>query len=142
MHLAALMRAFTSITAIVETNPFAMLLLLWCLAFAWALKDLFLFTCRIQNPDIPRAGRVGAPGGAAGRGQARLGANRTIRPGNKSPPIFPRDRRHVASKSLQKHEQAKSYVNRRRKKISGLSPVHHRFTSGTRSALCSWLPNS
>ena len=30
MHLAALMRAFTSSTAILETSPFAMLLLLWC----------------------------------------------------------------------------------------------------------------
>ena len=28
-------------------------------------------TCRTQNPDIPRAGRVGAPGGAAGRGRSR-----------------------------------------------------------------------
>ena len=32
--------------------------------------DMFC-TCRIQNPDIPRAGRVGAAhGGAAGRGRA------------------------------------------------------------------------
>ena len=42
MRLAALMRAFTGSTAILETSPFAMLLLLWCLAFAWALRDLFL----------------------------------------------------------------------------------------------------
>ena len=73
--------------------------------------------CRIQNPDIPRAGRVGAPGGAAGRGRARLRANRIIRPGNKSPPSPPRHRRNVASTSLQKHEQTKSYVNRRGNKI-------------------------
>ena len=33
-------------------------------------------TCRIQNPDIPRAGRVGAPGGAAGRGRAGQGGRR------------------------------------------------------------------
>ena len=26
-------------------------------------------TCRIQNPDIPRAGRVGAHGGAAGQSE-------------------------------------------------------------------------
>ena len=43
----------------------------------------FQMSCRIQNPDILRAGRVGAPGGAAGKGQARLCANRIIRPGNK-----------------------------------------------------------
>ena len=78
-------------------------------------------TCRTQNPDIPRAGRVGEPGGAARRGRARLGANRSIRPGNKGPSYFPKHRRHVASTSLEKHEQAKSYVNRRRKQTSGLS---------------------
>ena len=33
---------------------------------------LKIVTCRIQNPDIPRAGRVGAPGGAAVRGRTRL----------------------------------------------------------------------
>ena len=49
-------------------------------------------TCRVQNPDIPRAGRVGARGGAAGRGQAGLGANRTVRPGNKGPSYPPRKR--------------------------------------------------
>ena len=76
-------------------------------------------TCRFQNPDIPRAGKVGAPGGAARRGRARLGANRTIRPGNKSPPFPLRHRRNVASTSLQKHDQAKSYINRRRNKTTG-----------------------
>ena len=40
MHLAALTRAFISTTVILETSPFALFLLLWCLAFAWALKDL------------------------------------------------------------------------------------------------------
>ena len=53
-------------------------------------------TCRIPNPDIPRAGRVGAPGGTAGRGRAGLGANRFVRPGNTSPVYPPRDRRNVA----------------------------------------------
>ena len=32
---------------------------------------------RIQNSDVPRAGRVGAHGGAAERGRGELGANRT-----------------------------------------------------------------
>ena len=62
-------------------------------------------TCRIQNPDIPQAGRVGAPGGAPGRGWARFGAKRTIRPGNKSPWYAPRHRRNVASACFHKHEQ-------------------------------------
>ena len=34
--------------------------------------------CRIQNPNIPRAGLVGAPGGPAGRGRAALGANKIM----------------------------------------------------------------
>ena len=33
-------KACPGTTAFLETSPFAMLLLLWCLAFVWALKDL------------------------------------------------------------------------------------------------------
>ena len=54
------------------------------------------FTCRIQNPDIARAGRVGARGGVAGRGRAGLDANRTVRLGDKPPSYPPKHRRHVA----------------------------------------------
>ena len=39
-------------------------------------------TCRVQNPDIPRAGLVGAHGGEAGQDQARMFANRIVRLGN------------------------------------------------------------
>ena len=53
-------------------------------------------TGRVQNPDIPRAGRVGAHGGVAGRGRAGPDANRTVRPGDKRPPHPPKNRRHVA----------------------------------------------
>ena len=52
--------------------------------------------CRIQNPDIPRAGRVGAHGGVAGRGRAGLFANRTVRLGNNPSSHSPKHRRHVA----------------------------------------------
>ena len=74
-----------------------------------------LLTCRIQNPDIQLARRDGAHGGLAGRGRAGLGANRTVRPGNKPGLYPPKHRKHVSS-SPQKHEQAKPYVNRWRKK--------------------------
>ena len=114
----------------------------FCPTFIYRHFQTVKSTCRIQNPDIPRAGRVGAPGGAAGRGRAKLGANKIIRPGNKSPPHTPRHRRNVASTFLQKHEQAKSYVNWQRNKISGWPAVYQRFINGTRSALCSWLPNN
>ena len=76
-------------------------------------------TYRIQNQDIPRAGRVVAPGGAVGRGRARWGANRIILPGDKSQSYPPRHRRNIASTSFQKHEQAKSYLDRRRNKMTG-----------------------
>ena len=46
---------------------------------------MIIVTCRFQNPDTPRAGRLGAHGGAAGRGRARLGANSTVRSGDKGP---------------------------------------------------------
>ena len=39
-------------------------------------------TCRVRNPDIPRAGFVGAHGGVAGRDRAGLFANRIVRLGN------------------------------------------------------------
>ena len=43
------------------------------------------FTCRAQNADTPRASRVGAHGGAAGRGRAGQDADRTVRPGDNRP---------------------------------------------------------
>ena len=51
-------------------------------------------TCRVQRAglDIQRAGPVGAPGGAAGRGWEGLRANRIVRPGKKGPSYPPRHR--------------------------------------------------
>ena len=46
-------------------------------------------TCRVQNPDIPQAGRVGAHGGVVGQGRAGLFANRTVRLGHNPPPHSP-----------------------------------------------------
>ena len=48
-------------------------------------RRLLVSTCRTQSPNIQRAGRVGAHGGAAGRRRSRLGADRTVRPGDKRP---------------------------------------------------------
>ena len=89
------------------------------------------------NLSNPKPGR-----GAAGRSRARLGTNSTIRPENKSRPYPLRHRRHVALTYLEKHEQAKSYVNRRGNKISGWPLVYQQFITRTRSALCSWLLDS
>ena len=54
------------------------------------------YTGRVQNPDIPRAGRVRAHGGAAGQGRAGMDANRIVRPGDKLPSHPPKRRRNVA----------------------------------------------
>ena len=87
-------------------------------------------TCRIKLPDIPRAGRVRAPGGSAHRGRARLSANRIMCPGNRSP-AFPK-----------KHEPVNSYSNLMRNKISSWPSDYYRLISRTRSSLRSWLPNN
>ena len=102
--------------------------------------------CRIQNPDIPRAVRVGAPGGTAGRGREGLDANRTVRLGSTRSSYPPRHRRQVAWTNLQKHESAKFNLNRMRKQKqqlkTGTSAIHPRFVCGTRTAFCIWLLTS
>ena len=50
-------------------------------AWTWILM-IIIITSRVQNPDISRAGRVGAHGGLAGRIRAGLFAHRTVRLGN------------------------------------------------------------
>ena len=74
-----------------------------------------LFVLHLSNP-IP-----GAPGGAAGRGQARLSANGIVCPDNKSPASLPRHRGNIVSTSFQRQEQADFFKIER-----GLSAVYHR----------------
>ena len=73
-------------------------------------------TCLVQNPDIPLAGRVGAHGGVAGRGQAGLYANKIVY----LETILSLIRQNIEETSSQmftkKHEQTKSYANRWRNK--------------------------
>ena len=65
-------------------------------------------------------GRVGSGSPEGGwAGSTRLGANKTICLGNRSPSYFPKNRGHVASVFFEKHEQAKLYVNRQRNQMSG-----------------------
>ena len=89
----------------------------------------FLCIFRIPNPDIPPANRVGALGGAAGRGRARLGANIIIRQVNKSSLFPPSHRRNVASPYLQKNEHANSYVF-----VESLTRTYHRRIGSGRLA--------
>ena len=92
------------------------------------------------KPGHTTAGRVGAPSGAAGRGRARLGANRIIRPGNKKstgPSKASKKRRSNVSPEARTSEILCKPTEEQNQRLTlGFSPVYHRFISGTRSALC------
>ena len=81
-----------------------------------------IITCRIQNPDIPPAGRYGAD--PAGR-RRRAGTGSTGRrrrdcsPRRQQTLLPPDDGRMTSWVCLWKHEQGKSYVNRWRNKTRG-----------------------
>ena len=99
-------------------------------------------TCRIQNPNIPRAGRGGAARTAERRGEqsrAERDADGSVRPGKNRPSDPLANQRQTLWTSLRKHERIQSDVNRWRNKARGRPAVDNRFISGTRSALCSWL---
>ena len=83
-------------------------------------------TCRIQNPDIPWAGRVGEPGGAAGQGRARLRANGTIWPGTKVHRIF----QSIEDTSLQRFSRNTNKRNSMYTDGKTKPTVDHRFISG------------
>ena len=90
-----------------------------CKPFSYkACSGRYKITCRVQNPNLPRAGRGGAAhGGAAGRGgvgriRAELNADGSVRPGDNRPVCLLGHRRQLLCMILWKHEQTKSYVNR------------------------------
>ena len=82
---------------------------------------------RFPNPNTLRSVRVGAHGGAAGRGRAGVGANRTVYPGCMRLWYPPRHREHVVRTSPQKHEQAKSFF---KPNLSIPKPGHTTSRSG------------
>ena len=98
-------------------------------------------TCRVQNPDIPRAGRGGAAHGRAGRD-----VDGSVRRGDIRPSCPPEYRRRLSRTSLRKHEQSNSYLKPTEEQnprlTPGLSVVHPRFISRTKSVLCSWMLTS
>ena len=87
-------------------------------------------TCRAQNLDIPRAGRVRAHGGAVGRGRAGPHADRTVSQETRFPRPF------KASKTRRLHDPPASrtyeilYVNRWRNTKTGRRAAHVRFMHG------------
>ena len=112
------------------------------------IERYYTITCRIQNPDTLRAGRVGAAHGGAARG-AGLGrtGRRWVDPARRQPSFLPcSESKTLSWTTLRKHEQTKSYVNRMREQnhrlTTGLSAVDPRLISGTASALRSWLLTS
>ena len=74
-----------------------------------------------------------------------MGANRIIRPRNKSPPFPPRHRRtslHRLSRSTNKRNLCKPTEEQNQRLTHGLSASYHRSISGTGSALFSLVPTS
>ena len=63
------------------------------------------------KPHKQRAGRVGAPGGTARRGRARLGELELFGQQETNSVYPPRNRKNVTEAFFQKHEQAKYYSN-------------------------------
>ena len=104
------------------------------------------FTCRVQNPDIPRACRVEMHGGVAGRSRAGLFANRSVRLGNNPSSHSPQEsktrRLNVSPEAQTSDILCKPMEEQSPRLNRGSSPVRHRFITGTRSALSSWLPIS
>ena len=88
------------------------------------------YTCRVQNPDIPRAGRVGAHDGVAGRSRAGLFANRTVRLGNNPSPHPPKAsktrRLNVSPEAQTSESQCKPMGEQNPRLNRGSSPVYHR----------------
>ena len=93
--------------------------------------------CRIQNPDIQRAGRVGAHGGAAGRGRAEQFAQETSLP--RTPKASKTSLLNVFPEARTSKIPFKPMAEQNLRLTTGLSAVHPRFITGTRSALGSWL---
>ena len=72
------------------------------IVFFWCIDDIgnAFDISRIQNTDIPWAGRVVAHGGAMKQGPAGLHANRFVRSGTRDPFNFRGMEKHVLLKSL------------------------------------------
>lgn len=97
--------------------------------------------CRIQNPDIPRTGRVGAAYGGPGQEgvPGRTGREQIGSPRRRPSLAASRALKSSVLNVSQKNEQAKSYVNRWRNKtfdlfsgsrvlfVSGCWPVNRRL---------------
>ena len=92
-------------------------------------------TCLVQNPDIPQAGRVGAPGGVAGRDRAGLYANRTVRLGDNPFSYVPSKasktrRLNVSPEARTSEILCKPMEEQSPRLTTGASPVYHRFITG------------
>ena len=98
-------------------------------------------TCRVQNPDIQRAGRVGRR--TAGR-RGGVGQNSSPRrQASLVPSKAPKTRcLNVPPEARTSEIVCKPMGEQSPLLTTGLYAVHLRFISGTRSALCSWLLTS
>ena len=103
-----------------------------------------LLTCRIQNPDTLRAGRIGAAHGEAARwGGAGKDGTLSGRSGQKTTHPLALQRIEdtvldVSSEARTKEILCKPMEEQNPRLTTGSSAVCKRFISGTRSALHSW----
>ena len=98
-------------------------------------------TCRTQNPDIPRAGRVrAAHGGVAGRGGAGQGGTQTDRFAQDT--TVPRTRQGMVHTCPERFLRSTNKRNPMKTDGGTKLVFDPRFISGTRSALHSWLLTS
>ena len=77
-------------------------------------NHMLVVTCRTQNPDTPRAVRVGRrkAGRLGGAGPAGWDADGFVRAGHNRPSFPPGHRIQLSCTSLRKYEHGNSYVNR------------------------------
>ena len=98
-----------------------------------SMKRVYEYTCRVQNPDIPRAGRVrAAHGGAAG--PSRTGRRRIGPPRGRTsllPSRVPKTTvLNVSSEARTIKFRCKPTEEQNPRLTTGLSAVHPRFISG------------
>ena len=127
---------FNSLRIAFDSGNFALFPDMLCM------KRIYRDTCRVQNADIPRAGRVEAHGRMARRGRAGLDAN-NYSPGRQAslaPFKESKTRRLNVFPEARTSEILCKWIEEQNPRLTrGSSAVYPRFISGTRSALSSWL---
>ena len=99
--------------------------------------------CRVQNPDIPRAGRLGADGWA---GSGKTGCQQNCSPRGQETLVpskaWKTRRLNVSPEARTSEILCNPNAGTKNRLTTGSSAVHPRIITGTASALSSWLLTS